>query len=223
MTLQEIKAMNPDIIIDDVRNNKFAQYGRVLEGFDLIGVLEYALKIVKIPECGNVYSASVKEIEDFPVIKNIQEEIYGQMPIQAGTCGGQNTLCSGFEYHQGSETIIAVTDCLLFLGKLQDMDGCTYDAAKAQAFYLSKGTAIEIYSTTLHYSPCKVMEEGFITLVILPKGTGLPLEGLESPVRRNRLLVQKNKFVMVHSSQTAKIETGVFPGLKGELFEVKFQ
>ncbi|MET3211586.1 UNVERIFIED_CONTAM: hypothetical protein ABIC26_004553 [Paenibacillus sp. PvR008] len=78
---------------------------------------------------------------------------------------------------------------------------------------------VELYSTTLHYAPCKVDSEGYLTIVILPSGTNMPIEAGEDG-RGNPLLTQKNKFLMVHSSQTEKIAAGVHPGLHGKLLNI---
>lgn len=87
-------------------------------------------------------------------------------------------------------------------------------------FFQSKGSAVELYSTTLHYTPCKVSEEGFMTLVILPEGTNAPLENTSN---KNILLTKKNKFFMTHPSQKAKVESGNHPGLIGELIKIKLK
>jgi hypothetical protein len=72
----------------------------------------------------------------------------------------------------------------------------------------------------LHYAPCKVTEDGYLTLVVLPQGTNEPMDAADSK-RENVLLTKKNKFLMVHETQTAKITQGIHPGLKGELREIR--
>lgn len=57
------------------------------------------------------------------------------------------------EYHKGNEVLVAVTDLLLILGRLQDVKDFTYESSKAVAFYVPTNTAVELYSTTLHYAP----------------------------------------------------------------------
>ena len=74
----------------------------------------------------------------------------------AGVVTGKNKVLNGLEYHQCSETIIAVTDYILALGKRQDMVGNDYDIEKCELFYIPKGTVVELYATTLHYTPITV-------------------------------------------------------------------
>lgn len=138
------------------------------------------------------------------------------MPIEVGTCAGQNTQLLGMEYHQGSETIIAITDCLLILGKLQDMENSTYDTKSVEYFYIDAGECVELYSTTLHYAPCQITKNGFAIICILPQGTNF-----ESTASINPLLTMKNKFFITHPSQTKIIMSGAIPGLRGAIPKIK--
>jgi len=217
MTLEELKVLNPKISISNVEDVSFNVYGRILTDLDLDDLIKYTESTVSIPEKGNQYVASVPEIENFAVIDDIKDIVYGQLDIEAGSCTGQNTSLTGVEYHQGSEVTIAVTDCVLIVGKLQDMHNNNYDSSKAKAFYLKKGQAIELYGTTLHYTPCKVDARGFMTIVLLIKGTNFPVTS------NNKILTKKNKYFVTHASQDEKVKDGVHPGLQGELLEIKLK
>jgi len=217
MTLEELKILNPEIPINSVDDVSFKIYGKILKDLDIDDLIKYTETTVTIPEQGNEYVASVQEIEKFPVIDDIKNTVYGQLDIEAGSCTGQNTTLTGIEYHQGSEVTIAVTDCVLILGKLQDMYDNNYDSSNAEAFYLKKGQAVELYGTTLHYTPCKVDASGFMTIVLLLKGTNSPITS------NNKILTKKNKYFVTHTSQNGKIKNGIYPGLKGELLQIKFK
>lgn len=104
------------------------------------------------------------------------------MDIQVGYCNGRNTTYNGFEYHKGSEINIAVTDFMLVLGHTWEIRDNTYRVEDAKVFFVEKGTAIEMYQTTLHLSPCRVTDKGFKDIVILPRGTNTPLENRRQPV-----------------------------------------
>lgn len=216
MSIEEIRNLNSDKEIFEVLDGKFSVYGRVLDKYDSNEILSYALKHVEIPLGGNSYTPSIKEYEDFNIIKKIRDEVFGKLDIQAGTCAGQNSSLTGFEYHQGSEVIIAVTDCVLILGKLWDMECSEYDVNKAMFFYLKKGQVIELYGTTLHYTPCKVNKKGYITIVVLLHGTNSVIDKSEEV-----LLTKKNKFFICHKSQEEKIKQGVVSGLLGNLLDIK--
>ena len=123
-----------------------------------------------IPETGNIYLASVPELEALEPAKELETVFYGGMPCQIGYCNGRNTTYNGFEYHKGSEINVAVTDFMLVLGHTWQMKGGTFRVEDAQVFFVEKGTALEMYQTTLHLSPCRVSDEGFKDIVVLPRG-----------------------------------------------------
>jgi len=218
MKLENIKELNQNLEIKLIEDSRFREYGKLLHGFEFDRLFRYVEENVTIPEEGNVYFASVQRIEDFEAIKSIQARIYGQLEVEAGVCAGQNTALTGVEYHQGSEVVIAVTDCILIIGRVQDMIGNTYDSSNAEIFYMKRGQAVELYGTTLHYTPCKVEETGFMTIVILLKDTNMPVEKVE-----NSILTKKNKWFITHESQKAKIESGAYPGLIGNLIDIKIK
>ncbi|MFT8351629.1 DUF4867 family protein [Clostridium saccharoperbutylacetonicum] len=218
MSVDLIRELNRNLKIKTTEDLELTQYGRVLSGFDFTELIKYAEENTEIPSEGNSYTASVAEIENFEVISKIRNRIYGTLEIEAGPCTGQNTSLTGVEYHQGSEVTIAVTDCILIIGKLQDMVDNIYDSNKAEIFYLKKGQAVELYGTTLHYTPCKVNDDGFMTIVVLLKETNASIEKTD-----NVILTKKNKYFITHESQIEKVKSGVYPGLVGELIEIKLK
>ena len=139
-------------------------------------------------------------------------------PIQIGYCNGDNHKLNALEYHRSSEIDIAATDLILLLGRQQDIEeGDIYDTAKAEAFFVPAGTAVELYATTLHYAPCSVAEGGFRCVIVLPKGTNEDLPFEPAKEGENRLLTAVNKWLIAH--EEAGIE-GAFCGLRGENLEV---
>lgn len=94
---------------------------------------------------------------------------------------------------------MAVTDFMLVLGHVWEIKDNTYRVEDARVFFVPRGTAIEMYQTTLHLSPCRVCDEGFKGVVILPRGTNTPLENKGEAVEpEGSLLLQKNKWVIAH-------------------------
>ena len=119
---------------------------------------------------------------------------------------------------------VAATDCILLLGSQQDItDDFQYDTSKIEAFHIRKGTAVELYATTLHYAPCGIENDGFMVGVILPYGTNFDLEEdhidcLANSDSEDKLLTAKNKWLIAHPD--APGEKGHFPGLIGANIEV---
>ena len=221
--LEHLNKVN-DVKILSVFDEEFKTYGNIISGYDFSELNTYMENNTDIPENGNIYVPSVPEMEKMDIVNTIINEIYGGMPIQVGYCNGRNTTYNGFEYHKGSEINVAVTDFMLVLGHtwLIAEDG-TYKVEDARVFFVPKGTAIEMYQTTLHLSPCRINDEGFRGIVILPRGTNTPLEA--KPANRegeNKLLLQKNKWVIAHPEREPLIKQGAFPGLIGENKELKY-
>ena len=222
MTLERLNQVN-DMPVLSVRDPAFLSYGRVVEGYDWSGLCTCMEEKTSIPENGNVYVASVPELEQEPEVEKIQHVLYGGMPIQVGYCNGRNTTYNGFEYHKGSEINVAVTDFMLVLGHTWLIRDNCYRVEDAQVFFVEKGTAIEMYQTSLHLSPCRVTDEGFKDIVILPRGTNTPLEKkLAAEDAESRLLLQTNKWVIAHPEREPLIRQGAFPGLLGENKELHY-
>ena len=222
MTLEQLNRVN-DVPVLSVNDPAFAAYGRVITGYDLSALISYMEDQTVIPDSGNVYVASVPSMEQIPVVEQMQAVLYGGMSVQAGYCNGRNTTYNGFEYHKGSEVNVAVTDFMLVLGHVWLIRDNTYRAEDAQVFFVERGTALELYQTTLHLSPCRVSDEGFKAVVILPRGTNTPLQDRrEAGDPESRLLLQTNKWVIAHPEREPLIRQGAFPGLLGENKELRY-
>ncbi len=141
------------------------------------------------------------------------KDIYGYLNVMAGVVTGKNNVLNGLEYHQCSETIIAVTDYILAIGKRQDMVENDYDIEKCELFYVPQGTVVELYATTLHYTPITVIDS-FKTICLLLKGTG-------DACQRRGILKKKNKWFIAHKDNVEKVQAGDYPGLKGKMIQIK--
>lgn len=215
--LERLNQVN-DVKIYSVNDEKFRAYGRVLTGYDFSELIAYMEANTDIPENGNVYVPSVEEMEKLSVKSEVESVMYGETPVQIGYCNGRNTTYNGFEYHKAPEINIAVTDFMLVLGHSYDIaDDNTYRIEQAEVFFVPKGTAVEMFGTTLHLSPLRACDEGFKDIVILPKGTNTPLDEKHlNNDRESKLLLLKNKWVVAHPEREPLIKQGAFPGVIGE-------
>lgn len=221
--LEILNAVN-DVPVLSVFDPAFAPYGRVLEGCDFSRADEYMLEKTDIPESGNIYVPSVPELEESELKSDIENTLYGSMPVQIGFCNGRNTTYNGFEYHKCSEINYAVTPFMLVLGHVWDIRDNTYDIRSAQVFFVPAGTAIEMYQTTLHLSPCRVCDEGFKDIVILSRGTNTPLEYKKTNADpESVLLLRRNKWVIAHPEREPLIKQGAHPGVIGENKELFYK
>lgn len=212
-----------NIKIQDINSPEFKTYGSLINGYDTSELIEYMKHYTDIPEEGNVYIASDSNMEVMKVSNDIKNYLYGEMDIQIGYCNGKNDRLNGLEYHKCTEINIAVTDMVLLLGKVQEIENNMYDSKKVKAFFIPKGTAIELYSTTLHFAPCKVNEKGFKCIVILQKGTNLPLTNKEHDRNgEDKLLFAKNKWLIVHKDKENLVKKGAYAGIVGENIQINY-
>lgn len=220
--LEKLNKLN-DVKIHSVFSEEFKTFGRVIEDIDFSPLCDYMKKSTAVPEKNNIYVASEKGMEELQVYGEIQNKIYGEMPIQIGYCNGRNTTYNGFEYHKGSEINVAVTPFCLVLGHTWQIKDNKFYVGDETVFFVPEGTAIEFYQTTLHLSPCTVSDDGFKAVVVLPRGTNTPLENAEKGERgESALLLQKNKWVIAHPERKPLIEQGAVAGLVGENKEIKY-
>ena len=200
-----------------VTDPAFKAYGRIITGYDFSGLLK-AMEQTPLPE-DVIYIPSLPEMEALPAAKELENGIYGQMPIQIGCCNGHNKKLNAVEYHRDSEVDIAVDDLILILGKQQDIEeDHTYDTSRMEAFLVPAGTAVEVYATTLHYAPCHVKDEGSRCVIVLPRDTNLDMEPVEVKDPEDRLLFARNKWLIGHAQ--GGLPEGAFIGLKGENLSV---
>ena len=212
-----------DVKIYSVFDDEFRTYGRVVKGYDFTPLCDYMKSSTDIPENGNVYFPSIEAMEALPIFGEVQSALYGGMPIQIGYCNGRNTTYNGFEYHKGSEINVAVTDFMLVLGHTWQIENNEFFVGNEKVFFVPEGMAIEMYQTTLHLSPCRVCDEGFKDVVILPRGTNTPLdEKPQSNDAESVLLLQKNKWVLAHKDREPLVKQGAHIGLVGENKELKY-
>ena len=202
--------------VQKVTDKSFGEYGRVLEGYSLSGLLE-AMKHTPRPD-EVIYVPSVEELEALPAVQEFKNRAFGGLPIQIGYCNGKNKKLNALEYHRSSEINVAVTDMILLVGMEQDVkEDYTYDTSQIEAFFVPAGTVVEMYATTLHYAPCMTAETGFRAVVVLPAGTNTELDFPVGESGEERLIAAKNKWLIAH--EEAGIE-GAFCGLKGENIEL---
>lgn len=88
-----------------------------------------------------------------------------------------------------------------------------YDIEKCELFYVPQGTVVELYATTLHYTPITVIDS-FKTICLLLKGTG-------DAGQRRGILKKKNKWFIAHKDNVEKVQAGDYPGLKGKMIQIK--
>ena len=215
--LEKLKKLNPTLRIFAVSSPEFSEYGEVISLLDTQEILNAAEAIAR-PAEGSLYSASEPSFEELSVAEDIRNGFFGTLPIQVGYCHGYSNYLNAAEWHSASEVNIATSDLVLILGKRSDIKNGKLNSADMKAFYLPRGTAVEVYATTLHFCPCQVSDSGFGCVVALPLGTNVPLD---APVDDPRLF-RKNKWIIAHEENSALIARGVVPGIYGENYKINY-
>ena len=215
--LNILKEKNPYIKLYSVNDSEFKTFGRVITDLDTSDIIAAAEKIER-PEAGSAYSPREESFERLQIADQIKKEFFGTLPTQIGYCHGHNSLLNAAEWHFSSEINIAVTPLVLILGHVWDIENGKIDSSSFKAFYLPKGTAAEVYATTLHFCPCETEKSGFGCVVGLPLGTNTPLEEEAD----NPLLFRRNKWIIAHVENSSLISKGVVSGITGKNFEIKY-
>ena len=214
--LEKLQKANPQIKIYSVKDKEFDRFGTVCE-FDSTGLVKAALKGVKVPKSGTGYLAVLDSLDKHPDAAKVRSLLAGQTDAQIGICWGHNQFLDALEYHNSSEIIIAATPAVLLLADRRDIKKGRLNTNKVKAFLLEKGDTVEVYATTLHYAPCEA-EGTFNCIIVLPRGTNVPLEAGEKPAP---WLTAKNKWLLAHEKNQGLLDQGAHPGLYGINWQIK--
>ena len=197
-----------------VLDPEFAPYGKVIPGFDNESIMKALEASTPLPE-GVEYVPAEPALECLPVFKQMQDNVYGGMPIQLGWCNGHNTKLNCLEYHRDSEMNLGTEDFILLLAKQDKIIDGVLDTADVEAFLCPKGVMIEVYATSLHYAPCSAKPgDGFRVMVALPRGTNGPAPVIDPANEEDKMLRACNKWLLAHA-EAAEASDGAYVGLKG--------
>lgn len=206
--------------IQSVFDKAFSTYGKVVEGFDFSKLLSTLEANSEKPADSVIYVPSVAVLEADESFAALRDNCYGGMPIQIGYCNGTNTKLNCFEYHRDSEIDIAADDVILLVAREQDIIDGKIDSSKTEAFLCPKGTAVELYATTLHYAPCSAKKgEGFRVIIVLPKGTNEAMPSITPRNAEDKLLWAANKWLVAHED-TDEAKDGAHVGITGSNVDI---
>lgn len=202
--------------IQKVTDPSFATYGKVVDGYDYKELLEVLVKTTEAPKDAVIYVPGDAALEATSAMEDLQNNCYGGMPIQIGYCNGTNSKLNCLEYHRDSEINVAADDVILLVATMTDIVDGKIDSDKVQAFYLEKGTAVEVYGTTLHYAPCSAKPGNpFRVVIVLPKGTNYDKPAITVKNEEDKLLFASNKWLIAHPD-TNEAKNGAYVGITGK-------
>lgn len=200
-----------------ITDASFADYGRVVEGYDTAALLD-ALRKTPCTDAV-VYVPRDETLHQAPGAEQIGEQLYGGMPFQLGWCNGHNTRLNCLEYHRDSEFNLGTEDFILLIAKQGEIENGVLDTARVKAFRVPAGVMVECYATTLHYAPCQAsLDQGYQVLVGLPLNTNTDYRRGGVNVM-DRQLWARNKWLIAHPD-TSEAAEGAFVGLTGENIDI---
>lgn len=211
--------------IKSIFSKSFAKYGKILTGYDVKDLLKKLDDTTKKPDNAVIYEPGDAGLESLPIAKELSDNAYGGMPIQIGYCNGNNTKLNCLEWHRGSELNIPSNDMVLLLAPLQSVKKGKLDTGLVEAFYVPKGTVVQVYETTLHYAPCnavkngEVSKEGFRVVIVLPKDTNTEKPAIKEIDFEDKLLWARNKWLIAHPD-SSEAKQGAFVGLTGKNIDI---
>ncbi len=200
----------------EVSSKQFERYGKIIDGIDTAKIIEL-LKKTSLPEEGTTYVASEPILEEPYLLDDIQNRVFGGLPVQMGYCSGHNRTLNCLEYHRNSELNIPENDTLIMVAPATSIHDGIIDSQEVEVFLVKAGTAVLFYETTLHYCPCNSdNNDHFRVCCVLPRGTNTEKPAsVCSKDGEAGYLTNNNKWLFAHDDSNegrAGITTGKLIG-----------
>lgn len=212
--LEKLRMNNPGLDILALDAPGFRQYGMVHPEIRAPRMKEYVL--AHKPEGGEIYVPCEQALMKMEESRVIAESLFGQTACQIGYFHGRDTKLNAVEYHKCSEVLILFEPAVLILGSVWDIEDGHVDSSRMKLFYVPADTCVELYATTLHYSPLMATGRGVCQVVAQSAGTNTPLQ-TEKAIRisTDKYLLQRNKWVLAHKEYAACLGSGACEGILG--------
>mgnify|MGYP000842449861 CR=1 FL=1 len=161
---------------------------------------------------------------------SVMEEIARNLPITEGLermmtilkrVGYKTAILSGGFTYFGNYLRQKYGFDYVYANELEIEDG-KLDTACVKAFRVPAGTLVEVFNTTLHYTPCMVDDGGFQVMVALPAGTNgpRPEAAADMPTAGDSYCYWKaDKWVLCHADSPKAAEGG-YVGLIGKNLDI---
>jgi hypothetical protein len=219
--LNQLSKLNPQLKINEVKSQTFTKYGQVLQSEPFKMYIDFLNLKTNIPYEGNRYVANDQDLTNLMIGHQTLKDVFGGIPLQYGYVNGQNTKLNALEYHKSSEIIICASPIVLLLAQYEHIEHELIIDSSIEAFFCETGTVIELYPMTLHFSPCKVVEEGFKCGIVLPYGTNMELvSASDHSIKHAKFLFKTNKWIFVHPENQTLLEQGAKVGIKGKNIDI---
>ena len=206
--------------LQHVTDPAFSKYGRIITGLQLEDLFAACRKTPIPTQSTCNHNGSFPVFEQLPIRQELQDKIFGGMPIWMDYCNGWCHKLNALEYHKSPEVMIYLTDTIGIYGSFFDIRDNTYNTNQLELFLIPAGTPIETYATTLHYFPCNARRDTPInSICVLPQGTNGPAPKITPSRPEDHLLWGYNKWLLAHKD-SPDAAAGAYVGLVGENLDV---
>lgn len=219
--LEKLREANPGKQIFSIEDPEFATYGKVHPQVKVPKMREYVYRNKEMPEY-EVYEPCCEELMKMDEAVYFTQFAYGETACQVGYYSGFCSKLNAVEYHKCSEVLVEFEPAVLILAHIWDIEDQKIDAAKFQLFYVPADTCVELYATTLHFAPCMATRAGVRQVVCQTDTTNTDLHHPErmNAEGENRLLYQRNKWVLIHPEAADSFSENAVQGITGENISV---
>lgn len=213
--IEKIRIKNPSLTILSVEDDKFSPYGIVHDGYNVDSIVQY---MEERPLVKDLFINNDPYLSQNMQAHYLSQCIFGQLECSIGSFIAQNQKMNAMEYHRHSELLVTASPLILILSHISKIHNSTFRSSEAEIFYAPVGKVIELFATTLHFAPCAAsVLQGVRQAVILLKGTNTPLDKpLEKFPAENKLLFQKNKWLLAHPEASDLLAQGAYAGINGD-------
>ena len=181
-----------------VFSTEFERYGKVIEGVDSAKIAAI-LEQCDCPTDATTYVASEPKLEQPDLMHDLQDRVFGGLPVQIGYCSGHNRTLNCLEYHRNCELNVCGTDAIFMLAPMDAIKDGIIDTQAVEIFTAPAGTAVLFYETSLHYAPCSTTKDGqFRVCVVLPRGTNTDKPADCGQSTESTYLTNENKWLLAH-------------------------
>ncbi len=205
--------------IKPVTDESFKKYGKLIEGYDFSELIKTLEETTEKPDDCVIYVPSDAKLEALSIYGQLQDGVYGGMPIEIGYCNGANSKLNCLEYHRDSEVNIVADDIVLMLADMREVgEGYTLHTDRVEAFLVPAGSAVQLYETALHYAPAR-KSGSFRVVVVLPKLTNTKKPEMQIRNAEDKLLWARNKWLIAHP-ESSEAAQGAHVGLSGKNIDI---
>ena len=214
--LKMLREANPDKVIYTVNDPEFKTYGVVHPTVKVPKMREF-IYAQEMP-AGEFYVPCEEKLMEMDEAIYFTQFAYGETACQVGYYTGFCTKLNGVEYHKCSEVLVEFEPCVLIVGHIWDIEDQKLQSSDLKLFYCPPETCVELYATTLHFAPAMATTAGVRQVVCQTLTTNTPLHHPELLTDRdeNPMLLERNKWVLIHEEAKAGFSDRAVVGIMGE-------